>query len=713
MERPTKRPRLDSSVETAPSPDPDTELQFARERNDLRLKSRFESIFEKYGHDFTGIGDEIDLETGQIVENNGHISGMRDEQDIGHSSSEIGEDAGRLLRAITMPPGSQNFEPLEKVLDSVEGDFGGAENQTDGESAECDSLLGDNASVSDSNDDADSLLGTIQQDQKALTNLRTSHLANDQNIDEHYQEPYQPPLRDPRFRVGNRPYTCHFSQYPMQFSQSKELSQHSDSAHGSSSPKNINYRGSIGIAHRDEEKIKMGVRAEYIYTMGKDYEKTEGGSDTISSTVPKEPLFERVPSYGLIEAGIEELSLRKPLSLSETSNMDSSTHRESVARKSTSHGYEIEPAWSAPGLGQRNDEREIEPAWRVPSLGFPTPVRKRPAVSSLLAELDRRSPSPPNSGSLWAPSRHPGRRKKDSPPNSTTPQSSQSKVISTIERRPSSGSKRQPKNIFAKHTLKRKRTDDTIGRIVEPQISGLADREDSPDLLNEDIITIFKNQSKGLARRSRKSTKSPRNKTNTTTAISPSLSSISTSHLTERIMCHPTINPTSQEALDIAKPEEVKELADTGEGLGLIHKEDLVPSNRKAPNKIIPLKEDEKPGIAAITSDQYPLVSVTIRSTPKAVQDLTQPEQSNTVTPASKSGHGQLPTPGAPSPPENNSIYKPRFSKKATDLLLQLRNDENLSWDAIRERLPQYTVTQISRRYYNRTWQIRHMYKNA
>lgn len=58
---------------------------FRREktRDDLRqkLKSRFESIFEKYGRDFSGIGDEVDLETGNVIVNNGHLQRMANETD--------------------------------------------------------------------------------------------------------------------------------------------------------------------------------------------------------------------------------------------------------------------------------------------------------------------------------------------------------------------------------------------------------------------------------------------------------------------------------------------------------------------------------------------------------------------------------------------------------------------------------------------------------
>ena len=55
MEPPCKRRRVCISGEA---------LQQQRARNDLRLKLAFESIFEKYGKDFTEIGDEIDLDTG-------------------------------------------------------------------------------------------------------------------------------------------------------------------------------------------------------------------------------------------------------------------------------------------------------------------------------------------------------------------------------------------------------------------------------------------------------------------------------------------------------------------------------------------------------------------------------------------------------------------------------------------------------------------------
>lgn len=75
-DRLSKRPRLiyESS---------DPELTRKRARHDLHLKSRFEQIFEKYERDFSKTADEVDLETGEIVVNNGHLAAMTDEFDPG------------------------------------------------------------------------------------------------------------------------------------------------------------------------------------------------------------------------------------------------------------------------------------------------------------------------------------------------------------------------------------------------------------------------------------------------------------------------------------------------------------------------------------------------------------------------------------------------------------------------------------------------------
>ncbi|KAI7663497.1 hypothetical protein KC318_g8275, partial [Hortaea werneckii] len=84
----------------------DSELERKRKSNDAILKSRFEDIFEKYERDFSGVGDEIDLETGEIVVDNGHLEGMEHEGDPGESAS------GQFVRAFQ--------EDLEQEGDSSE-----------------------------------------------------------------------------------------------------------------------------------------------------------------------------------------------------------------------------------------------------------------------------------------------------------------------------------------------------------------------------------------------------------------------------------------------------------------------------------------------------------------------------------------------------------------------------------------------------------------
>jgi Centromere protein Scm3 len=67
----------------------DIELQQKRAVVHNKLKSRFEAIFEKYEKDFTGVGDEIDLRTGEIVVNNGHLIDMQDERDAGSNHRRL------------------------------------------------------------------------------------------------------------------------------------------------------------------------------------------------------------------------------------------------------------------------------------------------------------------------------------------------------------------------------------------------------------------------------------------------------------------------------------------------------------------------------------------------------------------------------------------------------------------------------------------------
>lgn len=83
--------------------DPSFLLAKGRAEAAFQLKSRFEDIFAKYEKDFTGIGDEIDLETGEVVVDNGHLSSMRsmkdwivdDDEEEDEDGIEAGDTDGR------------------------------------------------------------------------------------------------------------------------------------------------------------------------------------------------------------------------------------------------------------------------------------------------------------------------------------------------------------------------------------------------------------------------------------------------------------------------------------------------------------------------------------------------------------------------------------------------------------------------------------------
>lgn len=93
-------------------------LNVKRARHDLHLKSRFEEIFQKYGRDFSGIADEIDLETGEIVVDRGHIAAMTDETDPGQ---QLNPDSYRQLdiRSAVNRLDPQNTESIDTNDDNA------------------------------------------------------------------------------------------------------------------------------------------------------------------------------------------------------------------------------------------------------------------------------------------------------------------------------------------------------------------------------------------------------------------------------------------------------------------------------------------------------------------------------------------------------------------------------------------------------------------
>ena len=151
MEPPLKRQRLSTTLES------EDDLQERRVRNDLLLKSRFETIFEKYSKDFEGIGDEIDMRTGEIVVNNGHILGMTNERDVG-DFGDAETSSGEL------ESGYYSEDEDSPSLDDYNGSRNTIPKPVDLENAVVISQAG---LTWHSDDDGDSLMGEIEVEQQA------------------------------------------------------------------------------------------------------------------------------------------------------------------------------------------------------------------------------------------------------------------------------------------------------------------------------------------------------------------------------------------------------------------------------------------------------------------------------------------------------------------------------------------------------------------
>ncbi|KAG8674735.1 hypothetical protein FPOAC1_000707 [Fusarium poae] len=117
--------------------DPDIQLALKRANANQKLHATMAHIIEKYSRDFEGIGDEIDMATGEIVVNNGHLRNMRDEGDVEglwvEGESDIDEDEGILLGDLTDEysdtegqankiPGSQPENEISQVSRTKEND---------------------------------------------------------------------------------------------------------------------------------------------------------------------------------------------------------------------------------------------------------------------------------------------------------------------------------------------------------------------------------------------------------------------------------------------------------------------------------------------------------------------------------------------------------------------------------------------------------------
>ncbi|KAH8682373.1 hypothetical protein BX600DRAFT_505973 [Xylariales sp. PMI_506] len=82
-----------SATQLAARQDPLYQLDKKRAKSAFKLKSRFEEIFEKYSQDFDGVGDEIDLRTGEVIVDNGHLESLQDDGDGSEGSVDEVEES--------------------------------------------------------------------------------------------------------------------------------------------------------------------------------------------------------------------------------------------------------------------------------------------------------------------------------------------------------------------------------------------------------------------------------------------------------------------------------------------------------------------------------------------------------------------------------------------------------------------------------------------
>lgn len=393
MEPPTKRPRFSFLSDEVSS---SHELDIARSRNDQRLKARFESIFEKYERDFGGIGDEIDLITGHVVVDNGHILSMRDEQDIGAIQGGTRFGGGSLLKAMTVPPEDQQI-----AIDSIEEDATGR-SLTDAiatlgsynspipiESDEDDDTVG--TPMETGSDDGDSLLGSPMREKepvggippKATSGPSDTHTVHDKI-------------------VRNSPY---LSTDPAEIPRSSITPQHNST---------------------DQLSSAISVRSDYEDSMlGDVVIKTEEATESIRDN----------DEHGIISDSDDSLlgsSAQHAYEIGSSPDFDHWTDNLPLSSRDAptddaivgQFGPEIGPK-VIEVLARRKlaHENAIEPVWRVPDTGQDISFGGRPSVLTG-ARGDFQSLSPQR-GSVWAPPK----KRRGRPRKANTPSIPESDIL--------------------------------------------------------------------------------------------------------------------------------------------------------------------------------------------------------------------------------------------------------------------------------------------
>lgn len=99
--------------------DPAFQLHKGRALAANKLKFKFEEIIAKYSRDFTGIGDEIDLVTGEVVVDNGHVRSMRSQKDTGDgedADENSDEEEARILRGVRAANRAPGPDPASSTM---------------------------------------------------------------------------------------------------------------------------------------------------------------------------------------------------------------------------------------------------------------------------------------------------------------------------------------------------------------------------------------------------------------------------------------------------------------------------------------------------------------------------------------------------------------------------------------------------------------------
>jgi len=397
MEPPLKRPRLSIVPEDTK---PDSTLTRARYRNDLGLKSRLEAIFEKYSHDFTGIGDEIDMATGKVVVNRGHLESMENERDTGtpafseHAGiSRHGQcSGGSLLRAMTVAPDehSSTFDRIQDydVIESIEtmaehaADYG------------FDEFTDENDQSGDTTDSS-SREHTIQY--LRATGEKDSEIGEEDTDNELFPEIKERRENDSESTYVSWPKT-------------------SIAENGQGLPSTLN---SISTVSQQDVAIKEeDFDGQALFLRGPSVRPPSS-----------ESLFDQEESPGSQRlhqsnhARFPILSTRDTVDSQEVSD-------DAVLAKFGERGPEVLDV-----LAKRQAlmNSHIEPAWRLPDLGiaFPTRISQESDVPELpLNKLDRRGES------IWAGSRHQGSNlplQMLLPAKSAAKQDARAKSIASVE----------------------------------------------------------------------------------------------------------------------------------------------------------------------------------------------------------------------------------------------------------------------------------------